>query len=66
VPALAATVLGLLIADPALAADPGFGLSVLATAALVLVAPRWVARMCGRSADSPKVLRPRGDGRAVA
>ena len=45
VPALAATVLGLLIADPALAADPGFGLSVLATAALVLVVPGWVARM---------------------
>ena len=45
VPALAATVLGLLIADPALAADPGFGLSVLATAALVLVVPGWAARM---------------------
>ena len=45
VPALAATVLGLLLVDPALAADPGFGLSVLATAALVLVVPGWVARM---------------------
>jgi competence protein ComEC len=45
VPAFAATVLGLLLVDPALATDPGFGLSVLATAALVLVVPGWVARM---------------------
>ena len=45
VPALAAAVLGLLLVDPALATDPGFGLSVLATAALVLVVPGWVARM---------------------
>jgi DNA invertase Pin-like site-specific DNA recombinase len=43
VPALAAAVLGLLFVDPALAADPGFALSVLATAALVLVAPGWTA-----------------------
>jgi DNA internalization-related competence protein ComEC/Rec2 len=43
VPALAAAVLGLLLADPALASDPGFALSVLATAALVLVAPGWAA-----------------------
>jgi competence protein ComEC len=43
VPALAAAVLGLLFADPALAVDPGFALSVLATAALVLVAPGWAA-----------------------
>jgi competence protein ComEC len=40
-PALAAAVLALLLVDPALAVDPGFGLSVLATAALVLVAPGW-------------------------
>ena len=45
VPALAAAVLGLLLVDPALATDPGFGLSVLATAALVLIVPGWVARM---------------------
>ena len=43
VPALAAAVLGLLIVDPGLAVDPGFALSVLATAALVLVAPGWAA-----------------------
>ena len=54
-PALAAAVLALLLADPALAVDPGFGLSVLATAALVLVAPGW--------ADA---LRRRGVPRGVA
>src|SRR3954447_22108961 len=43
VPALAAAVLGLLLVDPALAVDPGFALSALATAALVLVAPGWAA-----------------------
>ena len=43
VPALAAAVLGLLFTDPALAADPGFALSVLATAALILIAPGWAA-----------------------
>ncbi len=41
VPALAAAVLVLLLADPRLAVDPGFALSALATAALVLVAPGW-------------------------
>ncbi|OLT20392.1 hypothetical protein BJF78_09885 [Pseudonocardia sp. CNS-139] len=45
VPALATAVLALLLADPALAVDPGFALSVLATAALVLVAPGWVAAL---------------------
>lgn len=42
VPALAGAVLSLLLLDPALGLDPGFALSVLATAALVLVAPGWV------------------------
>jgi len=42
VPALCAAVLVLLIADPSLGADPGFALSVLATGALVLLAPGWV------------------------
>ncbi|MFC5231052.1 ComEC/Rec2 family competence protein [Pseudonocardia zijingensis] len=45
VPALAAAVLVLLLADPALAVDPGFALSVLATAALVLLAPGWSAAL---------------------
>ncbi|WP_300008999.1 ComEC/Rec2 family competence protein [Pseudonocardia sp.] len=48
VPALAAAVLVLLLADPALAVDPGFALSVLATAALVLLAPGWAAALVRR------------------
>ncbi|HEY0812871.1 MAG TPA: ComEC/Rec2 family competence protein [Pseudonocardia sp.] len=40
-PALAATVVMILLADPALAVDAGFALSVAATAALVLLAPAW-------------------------
>ena len=46
-PALAGAVLGLLLLDPALALDPGFALSVLATAALVLLAP-GLARAAAR------------------
>jgi competence protein ComEC len=41
VPALSATVLGLMVWKPALATDAGFGMSVLATASLFLVAPGW-------------------------
>jgi len=40
-PALAVAVLGLLLLDPELGIAPGFALSVLATGALVLLAPRW-------------------------
>lgn len=47
-PALAATVVGLLLVDPALATDAGFALSVLATGALVLLAPPLVAAMRAR------------------
>jgi competence protein ComEC len=47
VPALAAAVLVLLLIDPALAIDPGFALSVSATAALVLLAPGWTDRLRG-------------------
>ncbi|HEX2297007.1 MAG TPA: ComEC/Rec2 family competence protein, partial [Pseudonocardiaceae bacterium] len=43
VPALCAAILALLLVDPALGADPGFALSVLATGALVLLAPGWAA-----------------------
>jgi competence protein ComEC len=42
-PALSAAVIGLLVVDPALGGDPGFALSVLATGALVLLAPGWAA-----------------------
>ncbi|MGH3822573.1 MAG: DNA internalization-related competence protein ComEC/Rec2 [Pseudonocardiaceae bacterium] len=45
VPALCAAVLVLLLIDPALGADPGFALSVLATGALVLLAPGWAAAL---------------------
>ncbi|WP_373291199.1 ComEC/Rec2 family competence protein [Pilimelia anulata] len=41
VPALAATVIALVVADPALAVRAGFILSVVATAALILLAPGW-------------------------
>lgn len=40
-PALATAVIVGLLIDPALAVDAGFALSVLATGALVLLAPRW-------------------------
>jgi competence protein ComEC len=43
VPALCGAVLALLLVDPALGGDPGFALSVLATGALVLLAPGWAA-----------------------
>lgn len=48
VPALAAAVLGLLLVDPALAVDAGFALSVVATGALVLLGPGWVAGLRDR------------------
>ncbi|MFR9674756.1 ComEC/Rec2 family competence protein [Streptomyces sp. TR06-5] len=47
-PALAAAVLALVLGDPPLAHDPGFLLSVLATASLLTVAPRWSAALRGR------------------
>lgn len=40
-PGLGAAVIVLVVADPQLAGDPGFLLSVLATAGLLLLAPRW-------------------------
>lgn len=40
-PALAAAVLVLVLVDPDLAAAPGFALSVLATAGLLVLAPSW-------------------------
>lgn len=43
VPALAVTLLVLLLWDPQLSTDPGFAMSALATAALLLIAPGWVA-----------------------
>ncbi|MGH3721190.1 MAG: DNA internalization-related competence protein ComEC/Rec2 [Pseudonocardiaceae bacterium] len=45
VPALCGAVLALLLVDPTLGGDPGFALSVLATGALVLLAPGWTAAL---------------------
>jgi competence protein ComEC len=45
VPALCGAVLVLLLVDPSLGNDPGFALSVLATGALVLLAPGWSAAL---------------------
>lgn len=58
-PALAAAVIVLVLRDPAMAVNIGFALSVLATGALVLVAPRWADRLAGRGV-------PRGLAEALA
>jgi competence protein ComEC len=47
-PSLATAVLVLVLVDPALGGDPGFALSVVATAALVLVAPKWARALKAR------------------
>jgi competence protein ComEC len=48
IPALAASVLVLMIATPELAVDVGFALSVCATAAIVVIAPIWARRLEAR------------------
>ncbi len=53
IPALSATVLGLLAVAPHLAVDVGFALSVLATAALVVIAPVWSRRLVGKGCPKP-------------
>ncbi|HLS00072.1 ComEC/Rec2 family competence protein [Mycolicibacillus parakoreensis] len=53
IPSLAAAVLTLLAVAPQLAVDVGFVLSVTATAALVVVAPRWSRRLVGRGWPKP-------------
>jgi competence protein ComEC len=50
-PALAAAVLLLVLIDPWLAVDFGFLLSVLATGALLTLAPRWSAALRGRGCN---------------
>jgi competence protein ComEC len=47
-PALCAAVLGLVLLSPDLAAQPGFALSTLATAGLLVVAPVWRERLARR------------------
>jgi len=54
IPALAATVLLLMVVAPQLAVDVGLALSVVATAALVIIAPIWSRRLV--AAGWPKSL----------
>ena len=54
IPALAATVLVLMVVTPQLAVDVGLALSVVATAALVVIAPIWSRRLV--AAGWPKPL----------
>ncbi len=61
IPALAAAVLVLMVSTPQLAVDVGLALSVVATAALVVVAPIWSRRLV--SAGWPK---PAADAVCVA
>ncbi len=53
IPALSATVLVLMVAAPHLAVDIGFALSVVATAALVVIAPVWSRHLVGRGWPKP-------------
>lgn len=53
IPALSATVLVLLAVVPQLAVDVGFALSVVATTALVVLAPPWSRRLVGRGWPKP-------------
>lgn len=46
VPALLASVVALVLLDPALSTDAGFALSVFATGGLLLLAPRWRDALC--------------------
>ncbi|MGE2733169.1 ComEC/Rec2 family competence protein [Mycolicibacterium vaccae] len=52
-PALAGTVVALMVGAPELATDAGFALSVSATAALVLIAPGWTQRLTDRGWPRP-------------
>lgn len=53
IPALSAAVLILLVVAPQLAVDVGFALSVLATAALVVIAPVWSRHLTARGCPKP-------------
>jgi competence protein ComEC len=53
IPVLSCTVIALMVGAPQLAVDIGFALSVVATAALVLVAPVWSARLTERGWPRP-------------
>jgi competence protein ComEC len=53
IPALAGTVLLLMVVAPQLAVDVGFALSVVATAALVVIAPVWSRRLVAAGCPKP-------------
>jgi competence protein ComEC len=53
IPALAAAVLVLMVVTPQLAVDVGLALSVVATAALVVVAPTWSRRLVAAGWPKP-------------
>ena len=53
IPVLAASVVALMSVAPQLAVDAGFALSVVATAALVVIAPLWSARLIGHGWPKP-------------
>lgn len=53
IPVLSASVIALMAVTPQLAVDAGFALSVLATAALVVIAPAWTAGLVGRGWPKP-------------
>lgn len=53
IPALSAAVIVLMLFAPQLAVDAGFALSVSATAALVLLAPNWSARLVQHGWPTP-------------
>ncbi|HEY7174563.1 MAG TPA: ComEC/Rec2 family competence protein, partial [Micromonosporaceae bacterium] len=58
-PSLAAGIAALILYDPALATDVGFGLSAFATAGLLLIAPHWRDALLRRRL-------PRGAAEAIA
>ncbi|MBJ7463140.1 MAG: ComEC/Rec2 family competence protein [Mycolicibacterium sp.] len=53
IPVLSASVVALMAVAPQLAVDAGFALSVVATAALVVIAPTWSARLVERGWPTP-------------
>ena len=55
--ALSHAVLALMVLDPAIAADPGFRLSALATAGLLAKSQRWSERAAAFGEKLPKQLR---------
>ncbi|WP_019969824.1 ComEC/Rec2 family competence protein [Mycobacterium sp. 141] len=53
IPALAASIIVLMVAAPELAVDAGFALSVAATAGIVVLAPVWTRRLVARGWPRP-------------